>query len=114
MAQDSKSISLEQWELRSNLIQPSREVINQLVMNFLVVEGYKDGALKFEKESGIKGNPKLPLTLLADMDDELIESRIEVRRLIEEGHLEQAIKRLNDINPEILDSNAELYFEMKR
>ena len=48
------------------------------------------------------------------MDDELIESRIEVRRLIEDGHLEQAIKRLNDINPEILDSNAELYFEMKR
>lgn len=32
-----------------------RDIINKLVMNYLVVEGYKQGALKFEKETGIKG-----------------------------------------------------------
>ena len=26
-------------------------------MNYLIVEGYKEGALKFQKESGIKGIP---------------------------------------------------------
>ena len=30
--------------------------MNELVMNFLIKEGYKEGALKFEKESGIKGS----------------------------------------------------------
>jgi hypothetical protein len=33
----------------------SRDLLNKMVMNFLIVEGYKEGALKFEKESGLKG-----------------------------------------------------------
>ena len=36
-------------------ITPSKEAMNKLVMNFLLVEGYKQGAQKFEKESGVKG-----------------------------------------------------------
>lgn len=32
-----------------------RDVVNRLVMNYLVVEGYKSGALKFAKETGIPG-----------------------------------------------------------
>ena len=36
-------------------VQPPRELINKLVMNYLVVEGYKEGALMFQKEAGIKG-----------------------------------------------------------
>jgi hypothetical protein len=31
-------------------------------MNFLIVEGYKQGAEKFAKESGAKGNPLIPNT----------------------------------------------------
>ncbi len=38
-------------------IHPKKDILNKIVMNFLVVEGYKKGALKFEKESGIKGKP---------------------------------------------------------
>lgn len=34
----------------------SKDIINKIVMNYLIVEGYKQGALKFEKETGIKGN----------------------------------------------------------
>eukprot|EP00347_Sterkiella_histriomuscorum_P021294 403334508 len=73
-------------------------------MNYLIVEGYKQGALKFEKETGIK----------AEMDMELIDSRIEIRRLIEKGQIEEAINTVNRINPEILDQNIELQFELKR
>jgi hypothetical protein len=36
-------------------VEPPRDIINKLVMNFLIVEGYKEGALKFQKEAGIKG-----------------------------------------------------------
>lgn len=33
----------------------SRDLLNQMIMNFLIVEGYKEGAVKFQKESGLKG-----------------------------------------------------------
>ena len=36
-------------------MQPSREVINEIVMNYMVVQGYKEGAYKFMKEAGVKG-----------------------------------------------------------
>ena len=48
------------------------------------------------------------------MDHELIDARIEVRRMIENGEIEEAIKKVNNINPEIMETNPELYFEMKR
>jgi hypothetical protein len=50
-----KSITPEHWEARKAHIQPSRPLINELIMNYLVVEGYKEGALKFQKEAGIQG-----------------------------------------------------------
>ena len=51
---------------------------------------------------------------LAEMDHELIDARIEVRRMIESGDIEEAIQKVNSINPEIMETNPELYFEMKR
>ena len=52
--------------------------------------------------------------VIANMDHELIDARIEIRRLIENGQIDIAIYQINRINPEILDSNPELYFELKR
>ena len=37
-------------------IYPSKEALNQIVQNFLVVEGYKDAAKKFADESKVEGN----------------------------------------------------------
>lgn len=34
--------------------------------------------------------------------------------MIERGQIEEAIRKMNEINPEILDTDKELYFEMKR
>lgn len=34
--------------------------------------------------------------------------------MIESGEVEEAIKKVNRINPEILETNPELYFELKR
>jgi hypothetical protein len=36
-------------------IHPSKEMMNLLVMNFLEVEGYKQGVQNFAKETGLKG-----------------------------------------------------------
>ena len=110
-----KSITTEHWEARKSHIQPSRPLINELIMNYLVVEGYKEGALKFQKEAGIQGKYYINVYMcLAEMDHELIDARIEVRRMIENGEIEEAIKKVNNINPEIMETNPELYFEMKR
>jgi hypothetical protein len=90
------------------MIQPSRELINELIMNYLVVEGYKEGALKFAKEAGVKNRQ-------SDMlEGGLIDDRIEVRRLIECGEIEGAIRKIDSISDEILKKDPELYFDLKR
>ena len=55
--------------------------MDELVMNFLVHEGYKEGALQFAKESGT----------LAQIDSESIDARILIRKLIVDGNIEEAI-----------------------
>ena len=39
-------------------VQVSKEIMNKMVMNFLIVEGNKRAVLNFEKETGIKGKRK--------------------------------------------------------
>jgi len=65
--------------------------MDDLVMNFLVHEGFKEGALTFAQESGAK----------ADIDTESIDSRISIRNLILEGNIEEAIREVNELNPEV-------------
>ena len=48
------------WNERLETIVPDRELLNQLVMNFLVVEGYKEGALAFQEESGCEAHLDKP------------------------------------------------------
>ena len=84
-------ISKETWEQRMSQIIPNKEDMDKLVMNFLVLEGYKEGAMKFQQESGIK----------ADIDHGQIDARIEIRKLITDGRIEEAIREINELNPEV-------------
>ena len=43
---------MELWQRRLDQIVPNTQLMDDLVMNFLVHEGYKEGALTFAKESG--------------------------------------------------------------
>lgn len=52
----AKSISLEKWNEEMNKIKVNREDMNKLVLNYLIIEGYKDPVEKFIKETGIVGN----------------------------------------------------------
>mmetsp|Transcript_32856 Transcript_32856/g.43322 ORF Transcript_32856/g.43322 Transcript_32856/m.43322 type:complete len:80 (+) Transcript_32856:200-439(+) len=78
--------------------------MDELVMNFLVHEGYKEGALSFAQESGVE----------AKIDTESIDQRKKVRQLILEGNIEDAIRQINDLNPEILEQNSDLLFNLKK
>ncbi len=55
----NKSISFEKWNEEMNKIKVNRQDMNKLVLNYLIVEGYKDAVEKFIKETGIVGITKL-------------------------------------------------------
>lgn len=57
-------------------------------MDYLVVEGYKEAADCFARESGV-----------AAVDLESIEHRMAIRAAIQRGDVEDAIDRVNDLDP---------------
>ncbi|KAJ9066215.1 Glucose-induced degradation complex subunit [Entomophthora muscae] len=73
-------------------------------MNYLVIEGYRDAAEKFSLEANI-----------SPYDDfDSIEERMSIRNAIQTGNIQEAIEKVNDINPEILDTNPSLYFHLQQ
>ncbi|KAF9347773.1 hypothetical protein BGX34_002893 [Mortierella sp. NVP85] len=78
--------------------------LNKLIMNYLIIEGYKDAAEKFSQESGAKP----PVNL------ESIQNRMIIRTAIQRGNIEEAIHLVNDLNPEILDTNPRLFFHLQQ
>jgi hypothetical protein len=60
-------------------------------MDYLVSEGYPRAAEKFAKEANIQ----LPL------EEESIDSRVEIRRAIHAGDIDTAITKINDLNPQV-------------
>ncbi|KAH7883505.1 CTLH/CRA C-terminal to lish motif domain-containing protein [Phlebopus sp. FC_14] len=73
-------------------------------MDYLVIEGYKSAAEEFSDEAGV--------TPPVDFDS--IESRMVIREALQRGDVEEAITRVNDLNPEILDTNPALYFHLQQ
>ncbi len=73
-------------------------------MNYLVIEGYKDAAEKFQQECGT--SPGIDLRSISD--------RMATRVAIQNGDVQSAIERANDLNPLILDENPQLYFHLQQ
>ena len=60
-------------------------------MNYLIIEGYKDAAEKFCIEANVSPN----------VDLNTIQDRMNIRTAIESGKIEEAIERVNDLDPEV-------------
>lgn len=60
-------------------------------MDYLVIEGYKSAAEEFSQEA----------SLTPPVDFESIESRMDIREALQRGDVEDAITRVNDLNPEV-------------
>ncbi|MCJ1231976.1 hypothetical protein MMC12_008657 [Toensbergia leucococca] len=73
-------------------------------MDYLISEGYPDAAQKFAKEANIQ-----PRT-----DLETIQDRVEIRDAIYGGDIQNAIERINELNPHILDQDSSLHFSLLR
>ncbi|KAF4363839.1 hypothetical protein F8388_000504 [Cannabis sativa] len=96
----------EMWEKKLNDVRIRKEDMNRLVMNFLVTEGYVDAAEKFRAESGTEQ--------IADIDLATITDRMAVKKAVQCGNVEDAIEKVNDLNPEILDTNPQLFFHLQQ
>ncbi|AFN82567.1 hypothetical protein EROM_020920 [Encephalitozoon romaleae SJ-2008] len=96
MKSKSYEKKMEEW-----LTMVSMKVVdlNRLVLDYLVHEGLGDVATEFAKDVGI------PFTVSS-----FLNHRTRIRNAIEEGNIDMAISRINDLNSEIIDSNIELYY----
>jgi len=92
------------WEKRVGDVRPSKSDINTLVMNYLIIEGYPSAALKFAQEANI--SPQLDL--------QSIHERNQICTAINEGNVQSAIEMINDICPELLDTDPSLHFSLLR
>ncbi|KAL4574771.1 hypothetical protein LXL04_021609 [Taraxacum kok-saghyz] len=104
MATSKKVITRDEWEKNLNDVKIRKEGMNKLVMNFLVTEGYVDAAEKFRMESGTE--PDIDLATITD--------RMAVKKAVQSGNVEDAIEKVNDLNPEILDTNPQLFFHLQQ
>ncbi|KAL0407360.1 UNVERIFIED_CONTAM: protein GID8 [Sesamum latifolium] len=104
MATSKKVITRADWEKKLNDVKVRKEDMNKLVMNFLVTEGYVEAAEKFRLESGTE--PDIDLATITD--------RMAVKKAVQSGNVEDAIEKVNDLNPEILDTNPQLFFHLQQ
>lgn len=65
--------------------------LNAVIANYLFTEGYSSAAENFTREANI--SPPIDL--------ESIGSRMEIRRAVQSGDVEQATEMVNELNPEV-------------
>ncbi|KAK6082403.1 ran binding protein in the microtubule-organising centre [Seiridium cupressi] len=78
--------------------------INGLIFDYLTMAGYPNAAKKFSAEANLP----------AQTMDDSIEIRQRIKTAIHRGDIAQAIAVLNDVDPEILDTDAALHFALLR
>lgn len=72
-------------------------------MNYLVIEGYKDAAEKFSREAGVPGG------CLGAIDD-----RMYIRSAIQRGDIDDAVGKVNDLYPDLLDGHPRIAFHLQQ
>lgn len=91
------------FKRRVEEIKPSKTDINFVIMDYLINEGYPRAAKKFAMEANIQAP-----------EEGSIQVRVEIRNAIHAGDIETAIAKINELNPQILDSDPALHFSLLR
>ena len=66
-------------------------------------EGFKEAAEKFAVEANI--SPPMEL--------EQLDERIKIRSAIQNGNIQEAMRMVTSLHPEILDDNSKLFFHLQ-
>ena len=104
VAKPPSSVDQAQWEEKVKAYHLPRAEINKFIMEYLVKEGFKEAVLCFQKESGVE--PGVDMAMLDD--------QIKIRGAIESGAIQDAVELVNDIDPEVLDTNPSLFFHLQQ
>lgn len=67
--------------------------VNNLIMDYLITEGYPSAAERFAAEANIQ--PQVDLSC--------IQERVQIRESIHRGDLQMAIELINELNPEVCE-----------
>ncbi len=104
-ATGSACLQRRQWEANLNSRKIPTEWMNALVMNYLATQGHAAAAATFERETG---TPQV-------LNPESTAIRMKIRQSIErDGNPAEAIDRVVDLNPEIVEERPELLFRLKK
>lgn len=68
------------------------------------VEGFKEAAAKFQQEAGVE--PAVELDTL--------DKRILIREAVQSGRIQEATHLVNQLHPELLDSDRYLFFHLQQ
>ncbi|TMW48984.1 hypothetical protein DOY81_005928 [Sarcophaga bullata] len=97
-------ISKEEWMMRLEQFPFKQADMNRLIMNYLVTEGFKEAAEKFQLEAGLE-----PSIELSSLDD-----RILIREAVQNGRIQEATHLVNQLHPELLDNDRYLFFHLQQ
>ncbi|KAI4206000.1 MAG: hypothetical protein LQ348_001121 [Seirophora lacunosa] len=92
------------FERRVEDVKLSKSDLNTVVMDYLISEGYPSAAQKFASEANIHPTSGV----------NSIQERIEVREAIHSGDIQNAIERINELNPLLLERDHSLHFALLR
>lgn len=90
------------FERKAEEMKPSKSDINWVIMDYLVSEGYPGAAEKFAQETNLP----------TPGDNANIRERVRVRNAIHAGKVDEAVQMVNEIDPQILDSQPLLHFQL--
>ncbi|TKR87782.1 hypothetical protein L596_012129 [Steinernema carpocapsae] len=98
----------EPWyENVSNLLheEPEQDIVHDLVLNYLITEGYGEVAEALCEESG----------LVCPEDSNNVQDRMEIRKaIVDEGDIDRALTMLNTLTPGLLDQDPDVGFLIKQ
>ncbi|XP_034116402.1 glucose-induced degradation protein 8-B homolog [Drosophila nasuta] len=100
----SEAITKEEWLQRLEQFPFKQADMNRLIMNYLVTEGFKEAAEKFQHEAELE-----PSVELNSLDD-----RILIREAVQAGRIEEATHLVNQLHPDLLGSELYLFFHLQQ
>ncbi|KAG8458712.1 hypothetical protein KFE25_012910 [Diacronema lutheri] len=92
------------WQQRMSEVAVDRVLVNRLVLDYLVIEGYKDAAEAFSRESGL--SEQIDVASIAD--------RMAIRAAVQRGDVQAAIDLVDALDPQILRANGTLAFHLRQ
>uniref|UniRef100_A0A336MT85 CSON006270 protein n=1 Tax=Culicoides sonorensis TaxID=179676 RepID=A0A336MT85_CULSO len=100
----SDGVSSSEWQNRLEQFELKQVDVNKLIMNYLITEGFKEAAEKFQAESGVE----------PDVDLSSLDNRILIREAVQDGRIQEATHLVNQLHPELLDNDRYLYFHLQQ